>query len=493
MAEAASGLLRDLLDADPVPQDRVNEYGVVINLPTIIVNADEHDGLPDEARQNLRVIPYERLAELMRVGMEITDADTDRQMRIFEDLFASLVNTYDKENDASQHGNGENPLESVLGLLGVVTSIANDIDIDDTHADLTSCCLSFDMIRRYVNHPTTRLLVSAELEPYDRYVSYSQIDDEQLRNAIRRERNDTDINRFHYALGYFENTLRFVPDFLCDRTVKLVNLALLHVWLASASRPIAGLSSNTVKANILAYAFDVIVRSRLLQAWRNNPTTRALLSDIARNYNANQIMVQLCRLPDAKSRAKLLLREVSRQEPTRLFAEVLSYEMYERLLETTRETIGGRSYYLLDHRFVFDIMTSQNFDAIRQYLNPQRIAAAERGLSEATAAAATTTTRATTPNDRDNDVEMETVASSDEAERSSQVGSTNGWRNDDDDDDDGARRIENAAMTVYEDQRTTATVTVADSAETHNNPQRRQQNRNLPAGPLTYRKKQRVL
>lgn len=373
MSEAAD-LLRDLLDSEPVPQENVNEYGVVISLPTIIVSANEHDGHPDEARQNLRVIPYERLEELMRIGLEIVESGTERQMKIFEDLFASLVSTYGRENEENvqqaKERIGDNPLETVLGLLGVITSIANDIDIDDTHADLTTCCLSFDMIRKYVNDPTTQLLVSAELCPYEGFVSYSQVENEVTRNAIRRERNDTDLNRFHYALGYFENAMRFVPGFICDRTVKLVNLALLHVWLASASKPICGLSSNTVKANMLAYAFDVIVRSRLLQAWRNHPTTRALLSDIARNYNSNQIMVMLCKLPDAKSRAKLLLREVARQEQTRAFTDVLSYETYERLLENTKENIEGRDFYLLDHSFVFDIMTSQNFEAIRQFLNP---------------------------------------------------------------------------------------------------------------------------
>lgn len=373
MSEAAD-LLRDLLDSDPVPQDKVNDYGVVISLPIIIVNANEHDAHPDEARQNLRVIPYDRLEELMRIGLEIVETGTERQMKIFEDLFASLVSTYGRENEdnvrEAKERTGDNPLETVLGLLGVITSIANDIDIDDAHADLTSCCLSFDMIRKYVNDPTTKLLVSAELSPFEGFVSYSQIENNETRNVVRRERNDTDLNRFHYALGYFENVMKFVPGFVCDRTVKLVNLALLHVWLASASKPISGLSSNTVKANMLAYAFDVIVRSRLLQAWRNHPTTRALLSDIARNYNANQIMVMLCKLPDAKSRAKLLLREVARQEQTRAFTDVLSYETYEKLLESTKENIEGRDFYLLDHRFVFDIMTSQNFEAIRQFLNP---------------------------------------------------------------------------------------------------------------------------
>ena len=92
---------------------------------------------------------------------------------------------------------------------------------------MNDSCISFDAIRQYVNDPVTTLLVSAEPITFNNASFYSQLSSNEAIMTARAECNDTDMNRFHYCLKMFEKTLKFEPGYVYNKTVKLMNLALI--------------------------------------------------------------------------------------------------------------------------------------------------------------------------------------------------------------------------------------------------------------------------
>lgn len=346
----------DILDNETIPRTRVHEYGVVVNLPLIYVSANENEHL-DQSIDNYRVLEFDRLAEIMRVAIRIAGASRDEETDIWKTL-TDLLMRYNS-------GRREEP---VLAFLDFISNASRDLKIDDEYVDSTQSCITFDVIRRYENDPSTGLLISSEPEPYDDGLQlYSQTNDNDLMMKIRKERNDTDMNRFHYCLSAFDKTLRFVPGYVYDRTVKVINLALAHLCLVSASHPIEGFSSNDLKSNILAYIIDVVIRSRVIQAWQRDPASRVLMSDLTRNYDKENVLVALCKLKGPKERAKLLLHEFSKAPECIELCEQLSYESYEQLLEQSRRTIDGRDYYAFDNKFLLELLKLNSFEAMRRF------------------------------------------------------------------------------------------------------------------------------
>lgn len=346
----------DILDNETVPRTRVHEYGVVVNLPLIYVSADE-ESHTDESIDNYRVLAFDRLAEIMRVAIRIAGANRDEEMTIWKTLTDLLM----RYNDGKRE-------EPVLAFLDFINNASRDLKIDDEYVDSTQPCVTFDVIRRYENDPSTGLLTASDPEPYGDLQLYSQInDDDDLAMRIRRERNDTDMNRFHYCLSAFDKTLRFLPGYVYNRTVKVINLALAHLCLVSASHPIEGYSSNDLKSNVLAYIIDVVIRSRVIQAWQRDPASRLLMSDLTKNYDKENVLVALCKLKGPKERAKLLLREFNKAPECAELCEQLSYESYEQLLDRSRRTIDGRDYYAFDNQFLLELLKLNSFEAMRRF------------------------------------------------------------------------------------------------------------------------------
>lgn len=345
----------DILDNETVPRTRVHEYGVVINLPLIYVSANE-DQYTDESIDNYRVLPFDRLAEIMHVAIKIAGADRDSEMNIWKTLTDLLM----RYNDGKRE-------EPVLAFLDFISNASHDLQIDDEYTDSTQPCITFDVIRRYENDPSTGLLISSDPDPCDGLQLYSQTNDDERVMRIRKERNDTDMNRFHYCLTAFEKTLRFLPGYVYNRTVKVINLALAHLCLISASHPIEGYSSNDLKSNVLAYIIDVVIRSRVIQAWQRDPASRVLMSDLTKNYDKENVLIALCKLKGPKERAKLLLHEFSKTPECAELCEQLSYESYEQLLEQCRRPINGRDYYTFDNQFLLELLKLNSFEAMRQF------------------------------------------------------------------------------------------------------------------------------
>jgi hypothetical protein len=351
----------DILDNECIEPSDVSKHvgAVVISIPMIYVNEKE-DG-EDECVQNLRIIKLEVLSKIMNIGINIAAASHDELVDIWENLMTILINSNKEKSNENE----------ILQFLSFTTKIGRDMDIEDEYIDsMNSSCISFDVIRQYVNDPTTTLLVSANPRNWGNATFYSQLNDNQeVIMRARAECNDTDMNRFHYCMKMFEKTLKFESGFVYNKTVKLMNLALMYLCLINNSNPIKCMSSNDLKSNILGYMIDVVVRSRTIQAWLRSPSSKILMSDIAHNYNDKQIMVNLCKLKTAKDRAKYMLSQLAKNKNTVNIAKCLSYETYEEVLAKSCMSIQDSRYYVFDNKFILAIVSMNSFNALKNLYN----------------------------------------------------------------------------------------------------------------------------
>lgn len=344
--------MADILDNDYVTQNEVKNYGVVINIPTIYVNTNENGN--DECSQNLRVIKFDDLTELMNISIVISRATHDELINIWETLVEILLKSNKKmENE-----------DDVLTFLTFASTMSKDLNIDDEYIDSTTNSISFDIIRKYINDPQTTLLLSAEQLSWNNAQLYSQLNSNDVTKA-RIEYNDTDMNRYLYCLMFYEKILKFEQNYVFNNTVRVANLALFYLCLICKSRPIQYLSSNDIKSNILGYIIDVIVRSRVIQAWQKQASSKILLSDMTNNYDEKQLMVAICRLPTAKLRAKYILNQLSKAKNMTEIVKCLSYEAYEELLDKTKQIIQDNEYYVFGNKFLTSAATLQGFEALK--------------------------------------------------------------------------------------------------------------------------------
>lgn len=370
--EEAKPEYNDILDRECVRQCDVSSRGVVISVPTVYVASSENGVSaqhPDRTTDNLRVLPIERLDELMRLGIEIPVASHDRLVELWNELVSRLI-AYNREC-AGENGDSSNERE-IIKFLDFASRVSRDMNVADEHVDSTAnTAITFDVIREYTMNEHTTLLIDATAKPWvdstsgESYAFYSLLPTE-LWERVRRERNDTDLMRYHYCLQRFERTLRFEPGHIYDRTVRLANLTLFYLCLVSASWPIEYLSSNDLKAGLLGYMIDIVVRSRVIGAWQRDPAGCAMLSDLTRNYEDTQIMVQLCRLTSSRERAKFMLGKFASVERVREAVRSISYDSYAELLESkAAREIDGVRYYAFDSAFLAATASLQGFGALR--------------------------------------------------------------------------------------------------------------------------------
>lgn len=362
----------DILDSEPIAQCDIGKYGVVINIPTLYVAASENgvsDEHVDQSTENLRVIPLDRLDTLMRLSLEISHATYDRLIELWEVLVEQLI----RYNGAATTKDLNNE-DEILRFLSWASRAGRSMDVGDDYVDTTNnVTISFDIIRHYVADEKTGMLKMAIVENWhdgqgNIYSLYSQLSataDDTI-ERVRKEKNDTDLMRYHYCLQTYEKILRFERGYVFDRTIRLANLALLYLCLIAASRPIEFLSSNDLKSSYLGYMIDVVVRSRVIGAWQREPAGRIMINDLVHNYDDTVIMVQLCRLTTSRDRVKFMLNRLNDVKQARNAVQALSYESYEELLEQkAKRVINGIAYYVFDAAFLIAIASMQGFNALR--------------------------------------------------------------------------------------------------------------------------------
>lgn len=348
----------DIMDNEPVDQDDpaiALPGNVVIRVPTIYVNASVEGDARDESIENLRLIDESVLMEIMTVAFDVASATHDRSIEIWKTLVQMLMR-FGARSTSSE--------SQVLNFLNYISEFGKDLDVDDDYIDVESRAINFDVQRVYANDPSTGLLIGYTDVPGA--LLYSQLANEESVAAARRANNDTRLNRAYYCLERFERTLKFEPGFVLDKTIKMANLALVHLCLVSASRPLRYMSGNDIKSNMLGYIIDLVIRSRVIQAWQRNESSRRLMADLVRNYDSRHVMVNLCRMTSARDRAKYVLQQFSTIERLQELVKCLSYDEYERLLERTVVEINGQRYYVFDHRFLVSIAALQSFAAMRR-------------------------------------------------------------------------------------------------------------------------------
>lgn len=355
-----SDLSLGLNDHEEIDRDEVYKHGVVINIPTIYVACENQEPeVTDKLTENLRVIKFETLCEYIPIGLQSLTMTPDQLQETIKKMTKALSRSLESSENIAK----------LFNLMDHMTSIMPDIDVDDSYFDtLTESNLSFDMIMEYENDPITTLLVNVKPAPYENYHFYSQIEDAELVTRVRRERKDTDMNRFHRCMRTFEQILAFVPTHVPNSILKIIAIGCLYLYLVIESKPIKSLSRNDLRANQLGFMIDCFARSRVLQAWQKTRTRKMMLFDIAKNYDKNHVMVTLCKIENAKERAKYVLSRLNGQEK---IAKVLSslYDQYEKAIKLATQRISGADYYVFDNSFIEIVATLENIGEFGDLVN----------------------------------------------------------------------------------------------------------------------------
>lgn len=332
---------------DTIQPNQILPTDVCINIPYIYVHTDEND-CKDTLTLNIRVINYEQLKELMKLSHKIHYASNNEQI----ELSQSLINRLLAKSSSDQQF-----ISELLNFINVAVDISKDLDVEDEHTDIDTHAINTDIIRNYIVDQQTGILISCEPITYNNYSLYSQITDANLKLELRKHLNDTDFNRIQYELSCYEKILLFQPHYIYNKTVKIVNLTLFYLNLISESKSIEGYSMMDVKSNLFGYILDVILRSRLIQAWHRNPMTKKLLMDIIKNYDENHPLVNLCRLETGKARANYLLKQLHKVPEFSKYTQPLNFSIYENILNKCIQEYNNSTYYVFNNQFLLYIAT----------------------------------------------------------------------------------------------------------------------------------------
>lgn len=346
-----------LSDVDAISLQDIPENMCVINVPFIYIDADLENP-NDRVIPNLRAIDYKIFTELMELAITIPQLKNDESADLTHKLINRLISNISHISE----------IKPVIDFLEYTTDMSRKFDLDDDYFDITCESISFDMIRKYITDDYG-ILKSIEPTTYKQAAFYSQITDANDVLMARQQNNDTDFNRMQLTLTLFEKSLTFQPGYMYDKSVKLTNLALFYMVLYTISRPIDKLCSANLRSNMIAYILDVIVRTRIIQGWQRVNSSNKLLADLIKNYDSNNYIVGLCRLRTPKERANYMIKTMNdmqsspelRDDPNLknisldTIIQSLNYEWYEQALQTTLQTIDGKSYYVFTSDFVLQI------------------------------------------------------------------------------------------------------------------------------------------
>lgn len=372
-----------LLDSDPVEVKDAKLHGHIIAVPYIYINVKEKNGI-DRVVHNYRVVQLADLFELTQIAIEISSSDKNEQINICSDFIKRLASK------------SEDDIAYIMQFLQFTADMSRELDIDDDFNDTTTPCYNeVDIIRRYITDANTMLIRSYDPSPYtlpDGKVIhfFSQIPNtdpmwkEQMVETIRKENNDTDYNRVQRLMLGFEKTLTFIPGYVYSRTVQVINLALFYMCLYDVSKPIQGWGSNDLKGNMLGYIIDLVIRSRVVQAWQREEKKRYLIADMTRNYDPQNPMIKFCQIDSARERSKHFISLLMKTNELVEFAQSLDYDKYVAILQETVVTpdvkkfmIDGydseelnnteERYYSLGSKFITSIaLNLPNLEAIKK-------------------------------------------------------------------------------------------------------------------------------
>lgn len=368
-------------DREPIKlEDLPNFPGVLVNVPTIYVNcfSDHSSEATDKIVPNLRAINYEVLCELIELIRTVETNDYDQQIEMSEQLINKLIGSVPGDSTSSSSSSLSPPskrspqedenAKKCLELIRMLCQTSKNLDIQDVFVNSTNEGINLDPIRRYVNDPQTGLLKSVEYCNWRGASFYSQIPDDATKRKAREECNDTDLNRIYFVMSCLNDILLLRPGRVCNRTIEIVNVGLFYLNVHFRSYPVENHCSNDLKNHLIGFIVDFVVRSRLTSAWKKQKVGQFMLSDISRNYSANNPLVVISKLDTAKERAQKLLQLLSAGAHKKELAPLLSnlsYDCYEKELEKTVQIILGQKYYVFTSSFITNVATIEGFTALQ--------------------------------------------------------------------------------------------------------------------------------
>lgn len=343
-SENQTSLVADLSDSTPIEPQNVHNHGRVISLPLIYIDADERT-TTDRVTSNLRVIDECNLQDLIQIALLISNPNNKTQFDICKELVHRL----------SKHSGEYTQLSTIIQWA---SDVASQMDVDVEYVDTASIPLSFDVIRNYNVDSKTGILTSADQVSISNIQLYSQLNGDKSKiQQIREQTNDTDFNRMQYCLAHFENHLMFKPGYLLSQTPKLINMGLVYLCLSSESAPVRGFSSNDIKGNLLSYIIDVVIRSRVIQAWQRDINTKILLKDLFKNYDTRNHIVQLSQMDTSRERAQFFLRLIQRKGELSKILNTDFFNKYMDLLAKHKLTIENQDFFTLGSEFIIEMVS----------------------------------------------------------------------------------------------------------------------------------------
>lgn len=381
---------RTLLDQKFIePSELINNKYVVINLPKIYVAADYmHDG--DDSIKNLRAIEYEKLLYFVNKYSNILSADVGTCQYFIREIFEDLEKIQPHINDPNDKENRT----FIFQILQIISDSYNtSYKFEQNFMSIDACKhLTFDVIRKYTIDPETNLLETVEERQWfckrtNKYVSfYSQLTDDEV-SQVRREFNDTELNRIHYVLMTYENILLFRPNYILDYMIRYLTVSAFMICLCSHSININGFSLNDLIPHYLCYMLDIIIRTRLVTAWQKDPHCRALLKDMAYNYEKNYLSNSVL-IEDPIERAKVVLSELKRyynempDPPIQSMLENLDLNDYITLLNNCSININDKIYYEFNTQTFENLLLSGTMRNIKDVCSQQEMREKIKTLTE---------------------------------------------------------------------------------------------------------------
>lgn len=138
--------------------------------------------------------------------------------------------------------------------------------------------------------------------------------------------------------------------------------------LIAHSKPLQGECLNDLKSHYLVFIIDMLVRTRVIEAWQASTCKNALLKDICRNYDKQSLIVQLCALPTARERAQHFLNKAFQSQYSNV-VEALNYKAYEAILEQHTREIDNEKYYTFTPQFLNALVTMEGYSKLKNTLH----------------------------------------------------------------------------------------------------------------------------
>ena len=364
MAAAAALTLDDVpaVNVADYKEDINSQRMCVIDVPTIYIEATPDNAIGvDRVTSNFRLIEQAKFCEVLDLTREIAPAKNNHVKRIWLKLVDILKPTLRPEEQNSE------VQQFVEHYFNRIVNLIEQVDIVDEHVDVSTCGISFDPLRMYVNEESGPMLVSSELTTVGEYSFYSQMPTDDAREEARQLTNDSLLNRLYYCAQHHERTLCFETSYLYNSSLKIMTLAFAYYVLVSLSAPIHRRSSNDLKSHYFSYILDMLIRTRLIKHWQLTSAGQSLLNDVTYNYDMKNPMVKICSLKTVRDRVNYT-KQLLNQSPLGRIGDALNYDEYEKCLAENAVSLQGSTYYKFDTKFLTSVFLMSSMENIKTIL-----------------------------------------------------------------------------------------------------------------------------